>query len=76
MYMRNKKKIMFNEILKTTGLVGLIMIILFIIFLPLICTIILGMYIAGVLNLSGITWWAFMIIFYIIIMSVIGKLTS
>ena len=76
MYMRNKKKIMFNEILKTTGLVGLIMIILFIIFLPLICTIILGMYIAGVLNLSGITWWAFMIIFYIIIMGVIGKLTS
>ena len=67
---------MFNEILKTTGLVGLIMIILFIIFLPLICTIILGMYIAGVLNLSGITWWAFMIIFYIIIMGVIGKLTS
>ena len=67
---------MFNEILKTTGLVGLIMIILFIIFLPLICTIILGMYIAGVLNLSGITWWAFMMIFYIIIMGVIGKLTS
>ena len=74
--MMNKKKIMFNEILKTTGLLGLIMIILFIIFLPLICTIILGMYIAGVLNLSGITWWAFMIIFYIIIMGVIGKLTS
>ena len=67
---------MFNEVLKATGIIGLIMIILFIIFLPLICTIILGIYMAGVLNLSGITWWAFIILFYIIIMGIIGKLTS
>lgn len=64
---------MFNEVLKATGIIGLIMIILF---LPLICTIILGIYMAGVLNLSGITWWAFIILFYIIIMGIIGKLTS
>ena len=64
---------MFNEVLKATGIIGLIMIILF---LPVICTIILGIYMAGVLNLSGITWWAFIILFYIIIMGIIGKLTS
>ena len=66
---------MLKEILLGLGVIGLIVLIIVIALLPLICTIILGTYIAtNILGLTGIVWWSFIIIFYIIIMGLIGMI--
>lgn len=66
---------MFRELLLGIGVVGLVIFILILLLLPLVCTIILGTYLATALGLSGLVWWAFVILFYIIIMGVLGLLT-
>ncbi len=65
---------MFRELLLGIGVVGLVVFVLLLLLLPLICTIILGTYLATALGLSGLVWWAFVILFYIIIMGVLGLL--
>lgn len=65
---------MLQEFLLGLGLIGLILFVCIIILLPLICTIILGTYCATVLGLSGIVWWAFVIIFYLIVMGILGAI--
>lgn len=65
---------MFRELLLGIGVVGLVMFVLILLLLPLVCTIILGTYLATALGLSGLVWWAFVILFYIIIMGVLGLL--
>lgn len=39
--------------------------------LPLICTIVLGTYLATSLGLTGVVWWSFVILFWIMLMSLI-----
>lgn len=65
---------MLEELLLGVGVIGLILLICIIALLPLICTIILGTFIATSLGLTGLVWWAFVILFYIILMGVIGLL--
>lgn len=51
---------------------GVIILFLYIIVcLPLVCTIILGTYLATLLGLTGIVWWSFVILFWIVLMSLI-----
>lgn len=65
-----------GNLLEVGGILGIILIIIFLIFIPVIATIILGCYIAStVLGLTGIVWWCFLIIFYLIIMGIIGALS-
>lgn len=63
---------MFKEILLGLGIIGVAILILIIVLLPLVCTIILGTYFATVMGLSGIVWWAFVIVFYLIVMGLLG----
>lgn len=65
---------MFRELLLGIGVIGLAIFVLIILLLPLICTIILGTFIATSLGLTGLVWWAFVILFYLIIMSILGLL--
>lgn len=59
---------MIEELLIGIGVIGIIL------FIPLICTIILGTYFATRLGLTGLVWWAFVILFYLIIMGILGTL--
>lgn len=54
------------------GVVGIIMFFMLLIFLPLILTVVLGVGFANWFGFTGITWWAFVIIFYIVIAGLIG----
>lgn len=65
---------MLREILLGIGVIGLTIFILIILLLPLICTIILGTFIATSLGFTGLVWWAFVILFYLIIIGVLGLL--
>ena len=63
---------MLREILLGIGVIGLVLFICILVLLPLLCTIILGTYFATALGLTGLVWWAFVIMFYLIIMGVLG----
>lgn len=62
--------------LKEIGAMGFILLVILIIFIPLICTIILGITFANMLGLTGITWWAFVVIFYLVLMGILGMINS
>lgn len=49
----------------------IILFLIFIVCLPLVCTIILGTYLATLLGLTGIVWWSFVILFWIVLMLLI-----
>lgn len=65
---------MIKEILLGLGVIGIILLLIILLLLPLLCTIILGTYLATALGLSGIVWWAFVIIFYLIIAGILGAI--
>lgn len=65
---------MLQEMLVGIGVIGLAIFICILILLPLICTIILGTYFATILGLTGLVWWSFVIIFYLIVMGLLGLL--
>lgn len=63
---------MIEELLLGVGVIGIILFILVLALLPFICTIILGTYLATTLGLTGLVWWSFVIIFYLIIAGLLG----
>lgn len=50
---------------------AIIVLSVFIVCLPLGCTIILGTYFATLLGLTGVVWWSFVILFWIVLMLLI-----
>lgn len=62
--------------LKEIGAMGFILLILIIILIPFLCTIVLGVAFANMLGLTGITWWAFIIVFYLVIMGILGLINN
>ena len=50
---------------------AIIVLLVFIVCLPLICTIVLGTYLATILGLTGVVWWSFVILFWIVLISLI-----
>lgn len=63
---------MIEELLVGVGIIGIILFILVLILLPFVCTIILGTYLATALGLTGLVWWSFVIIFYLVIAGLLG----
>ena len=63
---------MIEEVLTAIGVIGIILFTLVLALLPLICTIILGTYLATTLGLTGWVWLSFVIIFYFIIAGLLG----
>lgn len=49
------------------GITGLILLFIIVLLLPIILTIIVGIGFANALGFTGIYWWAFIILFYLII---------
>ena len=59
------------------GIIGIILfVIICLILLPIIATIIVGVAFANMLGFSGLTWWAFVILFYFIISAILGAITK
>ncbi|MBR3362677.1 MAG: hypothetical protein IKG40_01985 [Bacilli bacterium] len=53
---------------------GIIGFLLLIVILPIIITLIVGMGIANWFGFTGIYWWAFLILFYLIVNAILTKL--
>ena len=67
---------MIEEILFGIGVVGIILFILVLVLLPFVCTVVLGTYLATMFGLNGLVWWAFVILFYIVIIGLIGSIAK
>lgn len=63
---------MIEELLIGIGIMGIILFILVLALVPFVCTIILGTYLATTLGLTGLVWWSFVIIFYLVIAGLLG----
>ena len=61
---------MFTEL----GIIGIILLIIIVLLLPLILTILVGVAFANMLGFTDIYWWAFVILFYIVISAILGAL--
>ena len=62
-----------KDFLTGLGVIGVLLLICLIIFLPLFITVIVGVALANILGFSGLVWWCFIILFYIVITAIIGK---
>lgn len=59
------------------GIAGVILfVIICLILLPVILTIIVGCAFANKFGFSGLTWWAFVILFYFVISAIFGALAK
>lgn len=63
-----------EDYVKIFGFFIVILIMIFIVLLPLICTIVLGTYLATVLGLTGFVWWSFVLLFMIFLYGLMGFL--
>ena len=61
-------------LLEGFGILGIILLIILILLIPFVVTIIVGMGIANWFGFTGIYWWAFVILFYIIIGAILGTI--
>lgn len=64
------------DVLTGIGVIGIIIFIVLLIFIPAIAAFIVASLIASHFALSGIAWWAVVIVVFLIIMAIIGKLSS
>ena len=57
------------------GIIGIVLLILIcIILLPIVLTLIVGIGFANMFGFTGIYWWAFVILFYLIICAILSAL--
>lgn len=56
------------------GAIGIIFLLILVLLLPAILTIIVGIAFANMFGFTGIYWWAFVILFYIVIGAILGCL--
>ena len=55
------------------GVLGVIIGVLIIVFVPLILTIIVGINLANYFGFTGFAWWTFVILFYLIVGCILSK---
>jgi hypothetical protein len=65
---------MIRDLFLGIGALGLVILILFVLLIPFICVIVLGIGFANMLGFTGIVWWSFLIIFYLILVGILGAL--
>lgn len=56
------------------GVIGILLLIVIAILLPIILTVLVGVAFANMLGFTGIFWWAFVILFYIVISALLTAL--
>ena len=57
------------------GMIGIVFLVILVLLLPIILTLIVGIGFANLFGFSGLTWWAFVILFYIIVEAILTKIS-
>lgn len=61
-------------LIESLGIIGIVLLLILILLIPFIATIIVGVGLANLLGFTGIYWWAFVILFYIVIGAILGAI--
>ena len=61
--------------LRELGMIGIVFLVILVLLLPIILTLIVGIGFANLFGFSGLTWWAFVILFYIIVGAILTKIS-
>jgi len=61
--------------LRELGMIGIVFLVILVLLLPIILTLIVGIGFANLFGFSGLTWWAFVILFYIIVEAILTKIS-
>ena len=64
------------NLFEVLGVGSIIAIIIIIILLPIVITFLVGIAFANMLGFTGIYWWAFIILFYLVVTSILGLLAK
>lgn len=65
-----------NNFLEGLGVIGLIIIILCLIFIPIIIGIVIAMAVADYFKVSGLLWWCIVAFVTLVILGILGKLSN
>ena len=57
------------------GVLGLVLLVVLVVLLPIVLTILVGIAFANMFGFTGIYWWAFVVLFYIVVSAVLGAIT-
>ena len=55
------------------GIFAVLFFISILIFLPLFVTVVVGVAVANLLGFTGVAWWCFVILFYLVVTALISK---
>lgn len=58
------------------GIIGIIILIAFLVFVPAIAAVVVATMIASYFSLTGLGWWAVVILLFLFIMGILGRLSS
>lgn len=61
-----------KDTLIDTSAILIVFLIIFILLLPLISSIVIGMTLATLIGLTGLSWWCFLYLFVVLVMGIIG----
>ena len=61
-------------LIEAFGIIGIVLLLILIILIPFVLTIIVGIGFANLLGFTGIYWWAFVILFYIVVGAILGAI--
>lgn len=56
------------------GIIGIILLVIIILLIPFILTILVGIAFANSLGFTGIYWWAFIILFYLVVSAILSMI--
>ena len=62
--------------LKAVGLFGIVLFLVAVIVVPIVATVVVGVALANMLGFSGLLWWCFVVLFYLVIMGVLRALSK
>ena len=73
MNLKREDFIIMFDFLLGLGIIGVILLILILLLVPFIITVLVGIGFANFFGFTGFTWWAFVILFYLLVGTILTK---
>lgn len=64
------------RLFEIAGMTGLIIIFIILLLLPFFVTVVVGIAFANLFGFTGITWWSFIILFYLVVSAIFGVISK
>lgn len=65
-----------EKFLISLGAIGVVGLIVLVLLIPLVATLVIGIYSANYFHLTGLVWWSYVILFYLVIMGLLSRINK